>query len=53
MSALDISLGGLMKRLDPLNFVKASHENTRSVMDICWNNIKHPLHVAINSLTAR
>jgi hypothetical protein len=35
-----------------LHFVVATHENTRSVVDVLWYNFHHPLHFAVDSLTA-
>jgi hypothetical protein len=37
--------------LDLLDFIIASKEDARSVMDMLRDNLKHAAHVAIESLT--
>ena len=37
---------------DLLNFVVATHEDTRSIMDIFGNNSKHTFHAAVDRLAS-
>ena len=40
-----------MELLDFLNFIVATHEDTRPVMDVFWYNLHHSIHLAIECLS--
>lgn len=40
-----------MELFDLLNFIEAAHENTGPVVNVLWDNLEHPPHLAVDSLT--